>query len=182
MLNAIGLKYGLIGFGIYTFYVIYGWLLSLSILINPLVGFLLGFMVISLGIYSQVEARKKNGGFLDFTDTLQVYMVTVLIAIIGYYITAILIFNFIDPAATKELMRLSIEQSMGMMESMLGMVGQKDAVETMDTDVLQEAMNSAPNPFGPTVILSIIFSVMMYTIIGLISAAVIRKDEPVPFH
>jgi hypothetical protein len=138
--------------------------------------------MIGLGIYSQLDARKKNGGFLDFTYILQVYMITVIIAILGYYITSVVIFNFIDPAATKEMMRLSVEQSMGMMESIFGMMGQKDAMENVDQDMLKQAMEDTPNPYGPMIIISFMFSVMMYTVIGLISAAVLRKDEPVPFH
>lgn len=182
MLNKIGLKYGLIGFTIYALYIIIGWQVSLSILINPLIGFALGLMVVGLGIYSQLDARKKNGGFLDFTYILQVYMITVIIAIMGYYITSVVVFNFIDPAASKEIMRLTVEQSMGMMESLFGMIGQKDAMENMDQEILQQALEDAPNPFGPTIVISFIFSVMMYTVVGLISAAVLRKDEPVPFH
>lgn len=182
MLNKIGLKFGLIGFGIYALYVICGWQLSLKLLINPLLSFALGLMVIGLGIYSQLAARKANGGFLDFTYTLQVYMITVLIAIMGYYLFTIVIFNFIDPAATKEMMRLSVEQSMGMMKSIFGFMGQENAMDEMPQEIMEEAMKDTPNPFGPIIIVSMVISIAFYTVVGLISAAVIRRDEPVPFH
>lgn len=182
MLNKIGLKYGLIGFGIYTLYVILSWQLNLKLLINPLVSFTLGLAIIGLSIWSQLEARKQNGGFLDFTYTAQVFMITAIVAVLGYYIPTAVVFNLIDPAAAKEVMRLSGEQSMETMNTIMGWMGQEETIAEIDPEIMNQAMDDAPNPFGPILILSFIFSLMMYMVVGLITALIFKRDEPIAFN
>ncbi len=183
MLNKIGLKYGLIGLGIYSLYLIIGWQVNLKLLINPILGLLIPIIIYVLGILSQLAARKANGGFLDFTYTLQVYMVTILIVIFGYGIVAFLIFNVFDPAANKEVTRLAIEQSMEMVGKVFGMMGQENVMEEAGTEAMMEAATENGNTYNPlNLFFSVILSIFMYTVGGLISAAIIRKDEPMTFQ
>lgn len=183
MLNKIGLKYGLIGLGIYTLYLIIGWQINLKLLINPILGLLIPILIYVIGILSQLAARKANGGFLDFTYTLQVYMVTILIVLLGYGIVAFLIFNVFDPAANKEVTRLAIEQSMEMMGKIFSMAGQENVIEEAGTEAIMEAATENGSTYSAfNLILSVVISIFMYTVGGLISAAIIRKDEPMTFQ
>lgn len=183
MLNKIGLKYGLIGFAIYATYLIVGYTVDLKLLINPIFSFLIPLAIFIVGILSQLAARKANGGFLDFTYTLQVYMITILISLIGYTVVAGIIFNVIDPAASKEVSKLAMEQAMEMADKMLGMMGQKDAMGTIDQDVMNQALEDGGGTYDiPNLLIGLILGILMFTVGGLISAAIIKKDEPREFN
>lgn len=179
-----GIKYGAIGAVMFIIVAIAAWQVDLSLFLNPLVTYALPLLIFGLAVYAQIEARKKKGGFIDFSNALVVFVIAVVVALLGQLIINYLIFNVFDPGAKLELQELIIQEALEMVEKMGKLFGMEEQMgDAMDEDMLREVMeqqDSSGKDSG-SLILSFIMSSVIYTIGGLISAAIIKRNPPIQF-
>ncbi len=179
-----GLKYGVIGFLLYAIVYIVSWKVDLSLFLNPLVVYFVPLLIFALGVLSQIEARKKMEGFIELGPALLVFVIAIAVALLGAIIVNYLIFNVIDPAAKVELQELVIEEALAVIDKMSSLFGiQEQMGEAMSEDILREAMEQQDSTGKGLVslILSFITNLIMFTIGGLISAAIIKRNPPIQF-
>ncbi|MGJ8685107.1 MAG: DUF4199 domain-containing protein [Nonlabens sp.] len=182
LLLNIGLKYGVIGFLLYAIVYIVAWKVDLSLFLNPLVSYPTALLIFVLGVLAQLEARKKLGGYIEFGHALLVFVIVLAIALLGALIVNYLIFNVFDPAAKEQLLELTIQESLAMMDKMGEMFGiQEQMGEAMNEDILREAMEQQNIMGLGTLIFTYISNLVMFTIGGLISAAIIKRKAPIQF-
>lgn len=179
-----GLKYGIIGFILLIIAHIAAWQTDISLFLNPLFIYVLPLLLFVLGVMSQLELRKKLGGFIEFNQALVVFIITISIALLGALLINYLIFNIIDPAARLELQELAIQEALALMDKMGELFGiQKEMGEAMNEDTLRQAMDqqdaTGKEPLG--LIFSFITNLIMFTIGGLIAAAIIKRNPPIQF-
>ena len=178
-----GFKYGIIGFIIYFFSCIIMWQVDIALFINPLVPYPLAILILCLGIYAQRTAKTQSGGYITFGNALLSFVITIAIAISGYAIACILIFNLIDPNAKELLLDITIKESLEMSNRMLTFMGMENAAGQLTEEQMRQSMQIGPTPMGiPSIIINYISNLAFYTVVGLIAAAIIKKDKPYEFE
>jgi hypothetical protein len=182
-LQKISFKNGLLGFTLFIVAYFIMWKIDLSLFLNPLITYPLSIAMFILAIYSQKQAKKELGGYISFGTALLYFVITTAIAFFGYVVASILIFNIIDSGAKQELLELTIKASVEMSEKMLGWLGMEDAAGQVSEDQIRDSMKISPTPFGITsLIIGYLGNLAFFTVLGLISSLIIKKDKPYEFE
>jgi len=176
--NNIAVKFGLIGFVIYLIAQIIYWQVDLQLLLG-FVPNLVGLLVFILCIIAQVQTKKAQGGFITYGNALKAFVLAAAIALLGNYLTQILIYNVIDTEAAATVTDMSIEQSKEAMAKVSEWMGTDsgdfdDAMEQMEGDD-KEMFN--PLSTGK-LIFGYFVALVLFTVGGLISSAIIKKNPP----
>lgn len=179
----IPIKYGLIGFTLIIAAYFAMWQIDLSLFLNPLITYPISIAIFVLGVLSQTQAKKQLGGYLSFGSALLYFIFTIAIGLLGYVIAGLLIFNIIDPGAKEELLELSIKAAMEMSNSILSWFGMEDFSGQVSEEQIRQQMKFSPTPFGyASLIIGYIGNIIMFTIGGLISGLIIKKEKPYEFE
>lgn len=174
------IKYGAIGAAVYVLANVIFWQVDLSLYLNGAI-YVPHIAALTFCILGQVKARDIAGGFIEYGQALGVFVINSAIALLGHFATLFIVFNIIDPEAKQTILDLTIEQTITMTEKMGGLFG-VDISSTMDPEMLREMMQNQPNPMdASSILLSFIFTMIFFLIVGLISSAVIKKNEPAHF-
>ncbi|MEN8815380.1 MAG: DUF4199 domain-containing protein [Nonlabens sp.] len=183
VLKKTSLKFGLIGFMIFVISYFAIWQIDLSLFLNPLVTYPISIAVFILAVYAQKQAKIELGGYISFGSALLYFVVAVAIAFLGYVVAALLIFNIIDPQAKEQLLELTIQASIEMSNNMLGWLGMEEAAGQVSEEQIRSSMALSPTPMGiASIVIGYISNVAFYTVIGLISSLIIKKDQPYEFE
>lgn len=183
IIKKTALKFGLIGFFIFVISYFALWQIDLSLFLNPLVTYPIAIAVFILAVYAQKQAKTELGGYISFGSALLYFVITVAITYLGYVVAALLIFNIIDPEAKEKLLELTIQASIEMSNSMLSWFGLEEAAGQVSEEQIRSSMALSPTPMGiPSIIIGYISNVAFYTVLGLISSLIIKKDQPYEFE
>lgn len=170
-LKSMAINYGLyLGLGL-SIYTLIGYSVSLGLLVNYwMILLVLPLTIIIFGIVSTVKIKSKFDGFLSFKEAFSSFFITVTIGIIISTLVSIVIFNFIDPNAaieTKEILMTNTENFMISMGAPLEAVAESiEQIEKQDTYAIGTQFKSLAQ------------SIIFFAIIGLIVAAVMKKNNP----
>ncbi|MDO5977729.1 DUF4199 domain-containing protein [Flavivirga spongiicola] len=170
-LKSIAINHGLyLGIALSLFTLI-GYAINLGLLVNYWVMLLiLPLSIIIFGIISTSKIKGKFDGFLSFKEAFSSFFITVAIGVIVSTLVSIIIFNFIDPDAaieTKEILITNTENFMRGMNAPLEAIAESvEQIENQDTFSLGAQFKSLAQ------------SLVFFAIIGLIVAAVMKKNNP----
>jgi hypothetical protein len=143
---------------------------QLELLSNMWLGIAILVVIIAFGIVSVAKVKQAQNGFASFKESFTSFFITVLIGFLISTVVSFLIFNVVDPEAAETLKQKTIEQTVEMME------GFNAPVESIDQTV--ENMESQ-NQFGIAGMLkNLAFQLVLFSIIGLIVAAAMKKNNP----
>jgi Protein of unknown function (DUF4199) len=164
-------NYGLYLGGFLSLFTLIGYTLNLNLLVNFwLTLLLLPIIIITFGIISTAKAKSFHDGFLSFKQAFSSYFITIAIGIIISTVVSVIIFNFIDPDAAIELKEIIVEKTLSFMEGMGAppetIAESIEKIENQDTFALT------------TQIRSLAQSLIFFTVIGLIVAAIMKKTNP----
>jgi hypothetical protein len=126
---------------------------------------LLALTIIAIG-----KTKKAMGGFISFKEAFTVYFITILIGFVVYTIFNMLLFNVIDPGAKEVLQEEVIRKTVETMKSFGG-----------DSAMLKETvtkMRETDSFSIPQQALGLGMALLMYSVVGLIVAAVMKKNRP----
>lgn len=169
-LKSIATNYGLYLGVLLAIITVLAYAVKLELLTNMWLGIAILLVIIVFGIISVVKVKQAQNGFASFKESFTSYFVTVLIGLLISSVVSFLIFNVVDTEAAETLKQKTIEQTVQMME------GFNTPAEAIDQTV--ENMESQ-NQFGIVGILkSLAFQLVLFSIIGLIVAAVMKKNNP----
>ena len=124
-------------------------------------------VVIAFGVVAAKRAKNNNDGLLSFKEAFVNYFLTIVVGTAISSVVGIVIFNVIDPEAAAHLNEQILLESKQMMEG-FGM-----PQEVMAT-ALDEASKKDNFSIGSQ-LQSYVFSLALYTIIGLIVALIVKK-------
>jgi len=128
-------------------------------------------VIIFFGIISVLNTKKANGGFLSFKNAFTSYFITILIGMVISTVVSIMIFNIIDPDAAADLQVKVIDAQIARLEAYNVPVDVID--QTMEKMEQQGNMFSIGN-----VLQSLVFQLIGFSVVGLIVAAVMKKNNP----
>ena len=123
-----------------------------------------------MGIVSVAKAKDILEGFISFKQAFTAYFVTVAIGVLISVVFNIILFVFIDPEAAQQLQQQIIDNTVNMME---GFGAPADAIaEQVDKMESQNQFSLG------TQLMSIAWQLLIYAVIGLIVAAIMKKSNP----
>lgn len=132
-------------------------------LLDLVIGLTLAIMAIS-------KAKKALGGFITFKEAFTVYFLNTIISFAVYTVFIILLFNVIDPEAKEIVHNYNIEQTVGNMQKF-----------GMETEAIRETVDKMRENNALSVnnqLLGFPIGVAISCIIGLIIAAIMKKNKP----
>jgi len=134
---------------------------------------LLLLVFIGLVIYGGISYRNEIGGYIDFGPAyIHGFTVLVVMGVIGLLMN-LLMYNVVDTSLADTLTEASIEQTRGMMENF---GAPEDAIDEALEKAEADAAASFTN-FG--LIKSFFISLIVYAVIALITALIVRRREKV---
>jgi hypothetical protein len=128
-------------------------------------------LIIIFGIVSSMKAKGLLNEFITFKEAFSSYFITIAIGLIISTIVSLIIFNFIDPDAAITLKEKVLDSSVEMMRNFNAPEEAiAEAVEKMEADENMFAIGK--------VLQSLAFQLVGFSIVGLIVALVVKKNNP----
>lgn len=170
-LKSSSLNYGMYLGLILAALTVVGYAISLDLFTKWWFGILMMILVIIFGIISSMKARKLMGGFINFKNAFTAYFIAILVGIVISSVVSIIIFNVIDPDAAIILQDKIIEMQVEMMQNF---GTPQDAIDKAVNDMQANGnMYSIGN-----ILKSIAYQLIGFSIVGLIVALVVKKNDP----
>ncbi len=165
-----GIYFGIILGAILSFTTAGIYAIDISSLLNPWLMGVYFLLVIAIGIIAILSVKKLLNGFISFKDAFSAFFMVIVVGFLISTIVSFLIFNVIDPEAKEVLKQLSIEKTTELLERF---------------NVPEEAFDEAIAKIEETDSFSLVsqiknyfISLAMYSVIGLIVAAIMKKKNP----
>ncbi|OIQ22140.1 MAG: hypothetical protein BM557_01835 [Flavobacterium sp. MedPE-SWcel] len=144
--------------------------INLEFMVSFWIGIIIFFINIGIAIFAIIKSKKGMEGFISFKEAFTAYFITMAIGSAFYVVFMILLLNVIDPGAKEIISELLIEKTVTMMQGM-----------NVPTDAIKEAVKNMQETdnFSPvSQALSYVWSLLFYIIVGLIIAAIFKKNKP----
>lgn len=168
-----GVKFGVIlgVVAILTTSIIYA--TDITLLANMSTGFIVLAVQLVILIAGTLAAKKAMGGYISFKEAFTTYFI---IAALGMAISIIfnmILLNLIDPGAKELITEKMIENTMGWVKN--------SGMKAEDLRKMVEEMRAADS-YGYVGQIKSYFGILIfYTVIGLIVAAILKKNRPFEF-
>ncbi|TYA92263.1 DUF4199 domain-containing protein [Seonamhaeicola marinus] len=169
--KSVATNYGLYAALALTLLTVIAYAFNVELFLNTMFGISYYIIAIVFAIISIVKAKKLLGGFISFKQAFTSYFITILIAFAVVTLVSFIIFNFVDAEAAAVLQEKSIEKMVKVYERMnLAPDKIAEIVEGMESQNLFSLKNS--------LISLVVNYILPTTIVGLIVAAVMKKNNP----
>jgi hypothetical protein len=164
------MNFGIIAAVISILYSLIAYLVDQSLFVNLVAGVVMMVIGFVLYIMSPLRVKRDQGGYITFRDAVTSFVLTFIIAGITGVIWNLLLFNVIDPELQSTVQEMTIEKSVQMMERF----GAPE--ESIDQSIAQ--MEETNNYSLGNQVKGFFMMLLFMTIVGLIVAAIIKKDPP----
>ena len=165
------LNYGLYLALILVAFTVVGYTVSLKMFVTIWFPFLLLAIIVTFGVLASIKEKKSLGGFISFKDTFKAYFIVIVIGLFAANLFNYILFNFVDTETNAILRELIIETQL---EGLEKWGTAPEALEKQRINLEKETnFYSLKN-----VALNLGFKIIGYSIIGLISSAIIRRKDP----
>ena len=146
-----------------TLWTVIAYVIDLELMVNLWLNLLvLPVVIIGFGVVSTAKSKHILGGFLSF--------ITIALGIGISFAVSIILFNYIDTEAAITIKEIAVEKTIAMMEGFNAPPDQiAKQVEAMENNDLFSFKSQ---------IFQIAQSLVFFTIIGLIVAAIMKKSKP----
>jgi hypothetical protein len=164
------LKYGVIAGLIPIVYTLYAYLIDLTLMVSFFAGIGMWIVMMVVFVLAVAKSKKAMGGFISFKDAFSTFILAYIVSAVLSGVFSLVLFVVIDPDVSQQINELTIEKSVEMMERFGTPEDQIDAqIEAM------EGQNNF-NTWG--IIKSLLIGIVIYSVLGLIVAAIMKKKEP----
>lgn len=144
--------------------------IDISLFTSSWIGIVNVVIITGFGVVASTKYKKSIGGFITFKEVFTSFFITVALGFFISTLFSILLFNVIDPNAKAIITENIIKYSVEMME--------KFGTKAADVNKMVEEMQKSDS-FGPLGQLKgFAFNLIVYSIIGLITALIIKRDRP----
>ncbi|HLV13974.1 MAG TPA: DUF4199 domain-containing protein [Xanthomarina sp.] len=170
------IKSNSINYGLYlgaalSLFTVFAYAVNLDLFTKWWYGIALMILVIVFGIISSMTSKKLKGGFINFKEAFTSYFIAIALGIVISSVVSFLVFNVIDPEAAKLLQEKILDSQVTMMR---GFGAPEDAIAEV-----VEQLEKEENMFALSKVLqSIAFQLVGFSVVGLIVALVVKKEDP----
>ncbi len=169
-IKSSAINYGLYLGGALSLITIAIWFIDINLMANMWLGIGLLLAIIAFGVVSTAKSKSIQGGFLTFKEAFSSYFFTTAIGIAISLLVSMILFNFVDPDAAKEIQQITVERTITMME---GFGAPSEAVAEAVEKIESENQYSIVNTLK-----GLAWSCLFQAIIGLIVALIMKKSNP----
>ncbi|SFZ92521.1 Protein of unknown function [Flaviramulus basaltis] len=169
-LKSIAVNYGLYLGVLLALITVLAYAVNIELLTNMWVGILIIIIIIVFGIISVAKIKQVKNGFASFKEAFTSYFITVIIGLLISTLVSFLLFNFIDTDAAEVLKEKTIEKTVEMLE---GFNTPSDVIAQTVEQIESQNQYSIGNIFK-----GLAGYLVFFSIIGLIVAAVMKKNNP----
>ena len=169
-LKSMATNYGLYLGVALTLLTVLSYALDLTLMTNMWYGIFILLVVIVFGVISVAKTKQAQNGFASFKQAFSSYFITVVIGLAISTLVSYLLFNFIDPEAAATIKEQTIEKTVELLEGF-----------NTPTDVIAQSVEQieSQNQYSiGNVLKSLAGSLVLFSIIGLIVAAALKKSNP----
>ncbi|MGN6421310.1 MAG: DUF4199 domain-containing protein [Pseudobacter sp.] len=170
--SKVGLTYGLIGGIAMIIYTLCLYMAGIETFMNFALAFLVYAIIIAIAVMAGIKQKKLNGGYLSFGEALKTVFLTFVLAFLLSTLFNYVLLNYIDTGFRDEMSRLTLEK----VESFMRKLGAPES----DIEKAMENAGSADNYSFSKTLLGYGMMCIIFCIISLIIAAIIKKNKP-PF-
>ncbi len=164
-------KYGLIAAVISIAYTLVAYLSDLTLMVNPWMGIALWVISLVIFIMAVSKTRGAFGGYISFRDAFSTFILAYIVSSLVTTSFSILLFSVVDPGAAEDLQEMSIEATVELMENFGAPEAQiEETIEQMEGSNQFSVLNMVKGFF---------WGIFIYAVIGLIVAAIMKKNPPV---
>ena len=126
--------------------------------------------ILTCGILSIKKSKQSLDGFISFKEAFTSFFITIAIGLLISSITYFIIFNIVDTEAANTLTEIRIESQAEMMQNF-------GAPEEVIAETIEKMESDDQFSIGNQILGYFIFLIVM-SIAGLISAAIMKKNNP----
>ncbi len=167
-INSIAKNYGTYLGALLALLTVFAYAVNLDLMVNMWYGIFILLAILVFGIISVSKTKGFLEGFISFKQSFTAYFLTVLIGLAISTVVSYIIFNIVDPEAANLLKEKSIEVSIAFME---GFGAPAEAI----AEAVEEMEKQNQYSIG-SLAKSLAWLLVIYSIIGLIVAAVMKKN------
>ena len=167
-IKSIAKNYGTYLGGLLALLTVFAYAVNLDLMVNMWYGIFILLAVLVFGIISVSKTKEFLEGFISFKQSFTAYFITVLIGLVISSVVSYIIFNIVDPEAANLLKEKSIEATISLLE------GFATPAEAIAKSV--EAMEETNQYSIGSLLKSLAGLLVVYSIIGLIVAAIMKKN------
>ena len=171
LVKKIGIRNGLIMSGISVGFYLIAYLFNEDLFANFWIGigmWVVFFVILLMSVFS---LKKLQGGFISFREAVSVFTLPWIVNVLISIVFTILLFHVIDTDLATRVSELTIETTVSFMER----VGTPQ--EAIDQTI--EEMQKQDNYSISKIFLGNLSSIIFALIVGLIVAAISKKEKPV---
>jgi hypothetical protein len=169
-IKSSSINYGLYLGGALALMTVIAYAVNIDLLVNMWYGIFILLAIVAFGVVSVAKSKGILGGFISFKNSFVSYFLTVLIGLLISTVVSYILFNFIDPEAAVTLKEKTIETQVQMLEGFN--VPNEQIAEAV------EEMEAMDNYSIGNILKGLAGYLVMFSIIGLIVAAVMKKNNP----
>jgi len=146
------------------------WFIDLNLMGSMMLGISLILLRIVFGVVSTSKAKSIQGGLISFKEAFTSYFITIVIGFAIASIVSVLLFNYIDPEAAKQIQQITIDATVKTME------GFGAPLESI-AETVEQMENQNQFSIG-NVLKGLAFVYVFQAIYGLIVALIMKKTDP----
>ncbi len=144
--------------------------IDIELIANTYVGIGLLILVLGVSVYASIAVKKVQNGFISFKNAFTAFFITLLIGLLISSLVYIVIFNFVDPEAANTLKEIIMEKQINMMKDY--------GADSKAIAIVAEEFEKQDNMYSiENILQSLVFQLIGYSIVGLISSLIIKKTE-----
>ena len=144
--------------------------IDISLFTSSWIGIVNVIIITGFGVFSAIKYKKNIGGFITFKEVFSSFFITVALGFFISTLYSILLFNVIDTEAKAIITENIIKYSVEMM--------QKFGTKVGDINKMVEEMEKSDSFGALGQLKGFAFNLVVYSIIGLITALIIKRDRP----
>ena len=167
-----GLNYGLIAGLVITVITLLQYLGGLDMYLSP-IGYVTYLVIITMAVLAALKVRKKNEGFLEFSQALKVTFTVFAIALLIQTLFTYILLNFIDVSFKEAVSQEVLNKSEEMMKKFGATDSQIDAALESERTKDQFAFTRILLGYALTCIVAFIFCLLI--------SLIVKKSKPA-FH
>ncbi|WMI69935.1 DUF4199 domain-containing protein [Mangrovimonas sp. YM274] len=169
-IKSSALNYGLYLGATLVLVTVLSYAINLELLTKWWLGIILFLVILVFGIVSTARSKGLLKGFISFKEAFSSYFITIAVGFIISTLVSIVLFNVIDPEASEILKENVMESSRQMMENFGAPQSEIDKAMVQMEGENQFAMGNQ--------LKSVAFQLVFYSIIGLIVALAMKRNDP----
>lgn len=144
--------------------------IDISLFTSSWIGMVNVIIITGFGVFSATKHKKNIGGFATFKEVFSSFFITVALGFFISTLFSILLFNVIDTNAKAIITENIIKYSVEMME--------KFGTKASDINKMIDEMQKSDSFGALGQLKGFAFNLIIYSIIGLITALIIKRDRP----